>query len=102
MASPAAVDADDHGLGFQCDTAARYTVRPVPAAAVTDNAGDELADLLQHLIAFPTESRTPNLELIRWIADHVEASGGRATVLDAGDGRGQSAGVVRPTSAEAD
>ena len=59
----------------------------MPAAAVTDDAGDQLVGLLSDLVAFPTESRTPNLELIRWVADHVESNGGRATVLEAGEGR---------------
>ena len=59
----------------------------MPAAAVTDDAGTELAGLLDELVGFPTESRTPNLQLIRWVADHVESNGGRATVLEGGDGR---------------
>jgi acetylornithine deacetylase len=59
----------------------------VPAPAVADDAGRQLSDLLQRLVAFPTESRTPNIELIRWVADHVESNGGRATVLEAGEGR---------------
>jgi acetylornithine deacetylase len=59
----------------------------VPAAAVTDAAGAELADLLAELVAFPTESTTPNLELIRWFADHAESNGGRVAVLDGDVGR---------------
>ena len=58
----------------------------VPAAAATDGAG-ELADLLAELVAFPTESTTPNLELIRWFADHAESNGGRVIVLDGDVGR---------------
>ena len=58
----------------------------MPAAAVTDGAG-ELADLLAELVAFPTESTTPNLELIRWFADHAESNGGRVIVLDGDVGR---------------
>jgi acetylornithine deacetylase len=46
-----------------------------------------LVDLLRPLVAFSTESRTPNIELIRWVADHVESNGGRATVLEATEGR---------------
>ncbi len=59
----------------------------VPAAAVTNDAGAELCALLSELVAFPTESTTPNVDLIRWVADHVESNGGRATVLDGAVGR---------------
>ena len=59
----------------------------MPAAAVTDDAGTELAGLLDELVGFPTESRTPNLQLIRWVADHVESNGGRAIVLEGDEGR---------------
>ncbi len=59
----------------------------MPAAAVTDDAADKLVGLLSDLVAFPTESRTPNLELIRWVADHIESNGGRASILEAGEGR---------------
>jgi acetylornithine deacetylase len=60
---------------------------PVPAPAVADDAGGQLTDLLQRLVAFPTESRTPNLELIGWVAEHLESNGGRAIVLEADEGR---------------
>jgi acetylornithine deacetylase len=59
----------------------------VPAPAVIDQAGDELSHLLSDLVAFPTESTTPNLALIRYVADHLESNGGRTTVLDGGHGR---------------
>jgi acetylornithine deacetylase len=59
----------------------------VPAAAVIDDAGVELAGLLSHLVAFPTESTTPNIELIRWVADHIESNGGRASILAGTEGR---------------
>ena len=59
----------------------------VPAAAVPDDTGSELAELLGELVSFPTESTTPNLELIRWFADHVESNGGRVAVLDGAVGR---------------
>jgi acetylornithine deacetylase len=59
----------------------------VPAPAVTDDAGTELAHLLSELVAFPTESSTPNVDLIRWVAEHIESSGGRATVLKGAEGR---------------
>lgn len=59
----------------------------VPAAAVTADTGGELTELLGELVAFPTVSRMPNLDLIRWFADHVEANGGRVSVLDGPAGR---------------
>jgi acetylornithine deacetylase len=59
----------------------------VPAAAVIDDAASELAELLAQLVAFPTESTTPNLDLIRWFADHAESNGGRVTVIDGAVGR---------------
>jgi acetylornithine deacetylase len=59
----------------------------VPDSAVFDDAGTRLTRLLTDLVAFPTESRTPNLELIRWVAEHIESNGGRATVLEADGGR---------------
>ena len=60
---------------------------PCQLSQSSDDAGDKLVRLLSALVAFPTESRTPNLELIRWVADHVESNGGRATVLEANEGR---------------
>jgi acetylornithine deacetylase len=49
-------------------------------------AGDDLIDrtidLLTHLVAFPTESRTPNRGLIDWIADHLSTFGATVAVID--------------------
>ncbi len=59
----------------------------VPAHAVADDAGRQLTDLLRRLVEFPTESRTPNLELIHWVAENLESNGARATVLEADPGR---------------
>ncbi|HEY0518259.1 MAG TPA: M20/M25/M40 family metallo-hydrolase, partial [Ilumatobacteraceae bacterium] len=59
----------------------------MPPVAVTDHAAGELERLLSELVAFATESTTPNEALIRWVADHVEANGGRVTVLAADEGR---------------
>ncbi|MEY2583586.1 MAG: acetylornithine deacetylase [Ilumatobacteraceae bacterium] len=87
VTSTSAIDADDRRLRFQCDTAARYTVKPVSAAAVIDDAGQQLTDLLSQLVAFSTESRTPNLHLVRWVAEHIESNGGRATLLQGPEGR---------------
>jgi acetylornithine deacetylase len=60
---------------------------PVSAAEVTDDAGSALALLLSQLVAFPTESTTPNIELIDWVAEHLESAGGRTTVLAGAAGR---------------
>src|SRR3954447_26784636 len=59
----------------------------VPAAADIDDAGRQLTDLLGELVAFATESRTPNIGLIRWIAEQLEATGGRTTVIEGDGGR---------------
>ncbi len=40
---------------------------------------DSTAATLARLVAFPTESRTPNVELIDWVADRLAAFGGRIT-----------------------
>ncbi len=58
-----------------------------------------LAQLLSELVAFPTESTTSNLDLIHWVADHVESNGGRSTVLPGSEGRANllaSFGPVAP------
>src|SRR3954447_19093929 len=54
----------------------------VPAAADIDDAGQQLTDLLGELVAFATDSRTPNIGLIRWVAEQLEANGGRTTVIE--------------------
>ena len=59
----------------------------MPAAAVIDDAGRQLADLLGELVAFATESRTDNIGLIRWVAEQFEATGGRTTVIEGAPGR---------------
>ncbi len=68
----------------------------VPVAAVTDEAGTALAGLLAELVAFPTESSTPNIGLIRWVADHIESNGGRVSVLDGSEGRANLLGSFGP------
>src|SRR4051794_30344984 len=59
----------------------------VPAAADIDDAGKQLIDLLGELVAFATESRTPNIGLIRWVAEQFEAADGRTTVIEGEQGR---------------
>jgi acetylornithine deacetylase len=71
----------------------------VSAAAVTDDVGSELAELLSHLVAYPTESTTSNLDLVRWVADHIESYGGRASVLDGPDGRANLLASFGPSMA---
>ena len=56
-------------------------------APATDEAADALAHLLADLVAFATESTTPNIGLIHWVADHLESSGGRVTLIDGAEGR---------------
>jgi acetylornithine deacetylase len=49
-------------------------------------AGDDLVartvELLTHLVAAPTESRTPNRALIDWVADHLSTFGADVAVID--------------------
>ena len=60
----------------------------VPAAAVTDDAGAELADVALRAGRVPDREHAPRTsDLIRWVADHVESNGGRATVLGGSRGR---------------
>lgn len=59
----------------------------MPASDVTTGAGQALAQLLAGLVAFPTESRTPNVELMRWVGEHLESNGGRVTVMESREGR---------------
>jgi acetylornithine deacetylase len=71
----------------------------VPAAAVTDEAANDLASLLSELVAFPTESTTPNIELIHWVAEHLESVGARATVLAGAEGRANLLASFGPEAA---
>ncbi|HEY5424293.1 MAG TPA: acetylornithine deacetylase [Ilumatobacteraceae bacterium] len=59
----------------------------MPAGEVIDDTGSQLADLLGTLVSFPTESRTDNVGLIRWVAEQFEATGGRTTVIEGVEGR---------------
>jgi acetylornithine deacetylase len=59
----------------------------VSALAANADAAHELARLLSELVAFPTESRTPNRGLINLVADHLESNGGRVAVLEGEEGR---------------
>lgn len=43
---------------------------------------DQVADLLQQLVAFPTVSRTSNRELLGWLAEQLESLGARVRVVD--------------------
>jgi acetylornithine deacetylase len=44
-------------------------------------------ELLRSLVAFPTESRTPNRDLLTFAAEHAEPAGGRAQWIEGPDGR---------------
>ncbi|MDP9464867.1 MAG: acetylornithine deacetylase [Actinomycetota bacterium] len=71
----------------------------MPSLAATDEAAGELAHLLCELVAFPTESSTPNLGLIRWVADQLESNGGRATVLKGNEDRANLLASFGPEAA---
>ena len=45
---------------------------------------------LAQLVAFPTESRTPNAALIDWVADRLAAFGGRITRVGSADTAGRT------------
>ncbi|MBV7410547.1 acetylornithine deacetylase [Maritimibacter sp. DP1N21-5] len=47
----------------------------------------ETRDILARLIAFPTVSSEPNLDLIRWIAGELGALGARVEIFESADGR---------------
>ena len=49
--------------------------------------GEEVVDLLTHLVGYPTESRSPNLELVDFIVERVRQSGGAARVVPGAVGR---------------
>jgi acetylornithine deacetylase len=44
-------------------------------------------ELLRALVAFATESRTPNRDLLTFAAEHTESSGGRAQWIEGPEGR---------------
>jgi acetylornithine deacetylase len=71
----------------------------VPASEVSAHAAEALAHLLADLVAFPTESRTPNIELIQWAGEHLESSGGRVTVLAGEAGRANLLASFGPRAA---
>ena len=54
-----------------------------------NDAIDRTVELLEQLVAAPTESRTPNRTLIDWTADHLSAFGATVSIID-GEGRGDS------------
>ena len=46
-----------------------------------------LVELLSSLVSFATESRTPNGELLAFVAEHTEPLGGRTRLIDGPNGR---------------
>ena len=43
-------------------------------------------EILEKLISFPTISRTPNIELINWVANLLNSYGVKSTILQNQDG----------------
>jgi len=48
---------------------------------------ERLLRALDHLVSLPTESRTPNRELIDWVADVLDTFGCRVAIIDGPEGR---------------
>jgi acetylornithine deacetylase len=66
---------------------ARYTVRSVPPVGAAADIETAVAAALSDLVAFPTESRAPNIDLIDVVADRLGALGARTTVVAGPEGR---------------
>lgn len=54
--------------------------------------------LFGHLVAMPTESRTPNRELIDWVADHLATFGADVSIIDGEPGRANLLATIGPNS----
>ncbi|HBA94746.1 MAG TPA: hypothetical protein DCZ35_02770, partial [Acidimicrobiaceae bacterium] len=65
--------------GFGWTIHGMASTRPAPSGS--------LLDLLADLVAFPTESRTPNLELIDLYADRAAGAGAVVNVVPGETGR---------------
>ena len=48
---------------------------------------EEAVELLAALVAFPTESRTPNLGLVEFVAERAEGAGAAVQQVDGPPGR---------------
>ena len=57
---------------------------------------DRVLELLAHLVALPTESRTSNRELIEWTADHLRTFGAEVSIIDGDPGRANLLATVGP------
>src|SRR3954463_16623157 len=53
---------------------------------------------LDHLVSLPTESRTPNRELIDWVADVLDTSGCRVAIIEGPEGRADLLASIGPAS----
>ena len=54
-------------------------------------------ELLTHLVAMPTESRTPNRGLIDWVAEHLSAFGADVRIIEGPEGRANLLAILGPT-----
>lgn len=61
-----------------------------------DMPGGEVFDLLARLVALPTDSRSPNVELIELCAERWRAVGGDVSVLPGGQGRANLLARIGP------
>ena len=58
---------------------------------------DRVLNVLAHLVAMPTESTTPNRELIDWVADHLTTYGATVSIIDGPHGRANLLASIGPT-----
>jgi acetylornithine deacetylase len=57
---------------------------------------DPVRQLLDRLVAFPTESLTPNRGLIDWVADYLHAFGACTSVIEGPEGRANLLATIGP------
>ncbi|HEY4332246.1 MAG TPA: acetylornithine deacetylase [Ilumatobacteraceae bacterium] len=60
---------------------------------------ERVSRTLEHLVSFATESRTPNVELIDWIADQLRAYGASCTTIAGPEGRANLLASIGPAVA---
>jgi acetylornithine deacetylase len=68
--------------------------------ATTDrpDIADRVEQLLAHLVAMPTESTTPNRQLIDWVADHLHTFGATVSIIEGPLGRANLLASIGPAA----
>lgn len=57
---------------------------------------DRVLGLLAHMVAMPTESTTPNRQLIDWAADHLQTYGATVSIIEGPHGRANLLASIGP------